>query len=107
MCREYHPTIWSQPSISTSTTSETNFVRPGVTHEDLNLLMELDIHKGVVKMGFPEEKVRATVKRKMNRGELPFFNLEECIEAVLDFMEEEIHNQDIKEKISNKSPTTI
>ena len=75
--------------MSTSPTSKPLSVQPSVTNEELDLLMELDTIKAVIKMGFSEEKVRATVKHGMEQRHLPFFNLKECIEAIIVFMEKE------------------
>lgn len=51
--------------------------------------MELDIIKATLAMGFPADKVRPALRRKLEQTGLPFFNLEACIEAVLQYMEEE------------------
>ena len=51
--------------------------------------MELDIIKATLAMGFPPDKVRSALRRKLEQTGLPFLRLETCIEAVLLYMEEE------------------
>lgn len=63
--------------------------RAAVSENELDHLMELDIIRAVVAMGFPQDKVRAALCRKLVQTGLPFFSLEPCIEAVLQYMEEE------------------
>ncbi|CAL4065035.1 unnamed protein product, partial [Meganyctiphanes norvegica] len=73
----------NQPSTSSTP------ARPSITDAELDRLMELDIPRAVLGMGFPQRTVRATLKQKLEQTGLPFFSLEPCIEAVLQFMEDE------------------
>ena len=67
--------------------------KPSESHNnnvaDLEPLMRLDIMRAVLGMGFPADKVKAALQRKLERTGLPFFGLEPCIEGILQYMEEE------------------
>lgn len=70
-----------------------------ITDAELDRLMELDIPRAVLGMGFPQRTVRATLKQKLEQTGLPFFSLEPCIEAVLQFMEDETRHT-LNERVS-------
>ncbi|MPC62588.1 Baculoviral IAP repeat-containing protein 2 [Portunus trituberculatus] len=78
--REKPPYLRSQPPPSNSGPP---------SERELDSLMELDIIDAMLGMGFPTNKVRPALRRKLEITGLPFFNLEACIEAVLQYMEEE------------------
>nr|WAS29203.1 inhibitor of apoptosis protein 1 [Eriocheir hepuensis] len=84
--REKPPYLRSQTAPKTSSSS---LARPRITESEIDPLMELDIIKATLEMGFPADKVRPALRRKLEQTGLPFFNLEACIEAVLQYMEEE------------------
>lgn len=85
MRREKPPYLRSQPAPKASS----SLTRQTITERELDPLMELDIIKATLAMGFPADKVRPALRRKLEQTGLPFFNLEACIEAVLQYMEEE------------------
>lgn len=60
-----------------------------ITEQEFDILMELDNIKATLAMGFPNDKVRAALRKKLEQTGVPFFRLETCIEAVLQYMEEE------------------
>lgn len=84
----YIRTPTSKPA-SSNASSKSVPVKNVITETELNPLMELDIIRAVLAMGFPQDKVRAALRRKLEQTGLPFFGLEPCIEAVLQYMEEE------------------
>ena len=75
--------------IPTKKNSSTAKALTNITEEELYTLMQLDVIGAILAMGFPKDKVRATLCRKLEQTGMPFFNLETCIEAVLRYMEEE------------------
>ncbi|KAK3866346.1 hypothetical protein Pcinc_028114 [Petrolisthes cinctipes] len=92
--RERPPYIRTQPSAakpgaSNAASTPVSSVRSTVSDRELETLMELDIIKSVMVMGFPKEKVSVALRRKLEQTGLPFFSLEACIEAILQYMEEE------------------
>lgn len=91
--RERPQYLRSQPYAKTvranTPSSSATPARTIVSENELDHLMELDIIRAVVAMGFPQDKVRAALRRKLEQTGLPFFSLEPCIEAVLQYMEEE------------------
>lgn len=84
--REKPPYLRSQPANKASSSAG---VHTNITEQELNPLMELDIIKATLAMGFPSDKVRSALRRKLEQTGLPFLRLETCIEAVLLYMEEE------------------
>lgn len=114
MRRERPPYIRTQPSAakpgaSNAPSTSSSSVRSIVSDRELDVLMDLDIIKSVLLMGFPKEKVRFALRRKLEQTGLPFFSLEACIEAVLQYMEEEsrqtLHdrcNQDVGEEATEQ-----
>lgn len=84
--REKPPYLRSQPAKKASPAAK---ALTRITEQELDPLMELDIIKATLGMGFPTDKVRAALRRKLEQTGLPFFRLETCIEAVLQYMEEE------------------
>nr|XP_045589981.1 baculoviral IAP repeat-containing protein 7-like [Procambarus clarkii] len=69
---------------------ETN---PSITHinEDQHkLIKELDITKHLISMGFQEDHVMTTYHNQLKEKGLPFFDIESFIEAVLQYMENEV-----------------
>ncbi|XP_069195778.1 baculoviral IAP repeat-containing protein 7-A-like [Procambarus clarkii] len=69
---------------------ETN---PSITHinEDQHkLIKELDITKHLISMGFQEDYVMTTYHNQLKEKGLPFFDIESFIEAVLQYMENEV-----------------
>lgn len=115
MRRERPPYIRTQPSAAkpgasnAPSASSSSSVRSIVSDRELDVLMDLDIIKSVLLMGFPKEKVRFALRRKLEQTGLPFFSLEACIEAVLQYMEEEsrqtLHdrcNQDVDEEATEQ-----
>nr|XP_045612278.1 death-associated inhibitor of apoptosis 1-like [Procambarus clarkii]XP_045612279.1 death-associated inhibitor of apoptosis 1-like [Procambarus clarkii]XP_045612280.1 death-associated inhibitor of apoptosis 1-like [Procambarus clarkii]XP_045612281.1 death-associated inhibitor of apoptosis 1-like [Procambarus clarkii]XP_045612282.1 death-associated inhibitor of apoptosis 1-like [Procambarus clarkii]XP_045612283.1 death-associated inhibitor of apoptosis 1-like [Procambarus clarkii]XP_04561228 len=107
--REKPPYIRSQPTDKTSksnTASTSPLTTTLISENELNPLMELDIIRAVISMGFPQDKVRAALRRKLEQTGLPFFGLEPCIEAVLQYMEEETRqalNQASSQEIENEA----
>lgn len=69
------------------TQPQTLEARP-LPERDLDLLMELDNNKELLKMGFPVDSVRAALKKNLELKGLPFLRLENGIESVLRYMEE-------------------
>ncbi|KAG0722737.1 E3 ubiquitin-protein ligase XIAP [Chionoecetes opilio] len=84
--REKPPYLRSQPIIKASSSARAETT---ITEQELDPLMELDIIKATLAMGFPADKVRVALRKKLEQTGLPFFRLETCIEAVLQYMEEE------------------
>uniref|UniRef100_A0A0P4WDH8 RING-type domain-containing protein n=1 Tax=Scylla olivacea TaxID=85551 RepID=A0A0P4WDH8_SCYOL len=84
--REKPPYLRSQPVNKASSSAG---VRTNITEQELDPLMELDIIQATLAMGFPSDKVRSALRRKLVQTGLPFLRLETCIEAVLLYMEEE------------------
>ncbi|XP_069176460.1 uncharacterized protein [Procambarus clarkii] len=69
---------------------ETN---PSITHinEDQHkLIKELDITKHLISMGFQEDHVMTTYHNQLKEKGLPFFDIGSFIEAVLQYMEDEV-----------------
>ena len=91
--REKPPYIRSQPKPSTSQSAGGSATalpkKHTVTEKDLDPLMDLDIIKGVMGMGFPPRAVSAALKNHIEETGMPYFSMEACIEAVLQIMEEE------------------
>ncbi|XP_042858053.1 death-associated inhibitor of apoptosis 2-like, partial [Penaeus japonicus] len=80
------------PSSNTAPTTSSASVSLGshtVSDKDLDQLMELDIIRGVLGMGFPPHIIRAALKDHVQKTGMPYFNMEPCIEAILQKMEEE------------------
>ncbi|KAF2363280.1 BIR repeat [Trinorchestia longiramus] len=77
------------PYVSHSYTADiqSNY-RVRVTDSQLSVLMELDIQKAVLEMGFKLPAVRKALRQKIEETGVPFFNLETCIERVLACSEE-------------------
>ncbi|KAG7156520.1 death-associated inhibitor of apoptosis 2-like 2, partial [Homarus americanus] len=101
--RENPPYIRSQPSGKATTSTSASAAAPvkqTISESELDPLMELDIIRAVLNMGFPQDKVRAALHRKLEQTGLPFFSLEPCIEAVLQYMEEE--TRQTLQKASNR-----
>lgn len=84
--REKPPYLRSQPVNRASSSAG---IHTNITEQELDPLMELDIIKATLAMGFPSDKVRSALRRKLEQTGLPFLRLETCIEAVLLYMEEE------------------
>ncbi|XP_042857633.1 death-associated inhibitor of apoptosis 2-like [Penaeus japonicus] len=81
-----------KPSSSTAPTTSSANASSGsrtVSDKDLDPLMDLDIIRGVLGMGFPPHIVRAALKDHVQKTGMPYFSMEPCIEAVLQKMEEE------------------
>lgn len=90
--REKPPYIRKAPAAKPSTSTVSASATPGgrtVSDKDLDPLMDLDIIRGVLGMGFPTHIVRAALKDQVQKAGMPFFSMEPCIEAVLQKMEEE------------------
>lgn len=92
--RENPPYIRTAPATKPSTSktscpSPISSSRHTVTDEDLDRLMDLDIIRGVLGMGFPTHIVRAALRDHVQETGMPYFSMEPCIEAVLKKMEEE------------------
>lgn len=90
--REKPPYIRKAPAAKPSTSTASTSAAPGgrtVSDKDLDPLMDLDIIRGVLGMGFPTHIVRAALKDQVQKAGMPFFSMEPCIEAVLQKMEEE------------------
>nr|XP_045624378.1 baculoviral IAP repeat-containing protein 3-like [Procambarus clarkii] len=72
---------------------ETN---PSITHinEDQHkLIKELDITKHLISMGFQGDHVMTTYHNQLKEKGLPFFNIESFIEAVLQYIEDEVRKR--------------
>ncbi|XP_063614085.1 LOW QUALITY PROTEIN: baculoviral IAP repeat-containing protein 7-like, partial [Penaeus indicus] len=54
----------------------------------LDLLMSLDIAKGVLRLGFPSYIVRATLKDRVEQTGEPYIGIEPCLEDVIQRMNE-------------------
>nr|BDT63158.1 MAG: baculoviral IAP repeat-containing protein [Sicyonia whispovirus] len=92
--QENTPCICTAPATRTST-SKTLCLSPAfsnrhtITDKDLGRLMDLDIIRGVIGMGFPTQIVKAALRDHVQKTCMPYFNMESCIEAVLNKIEEE------------------
>ena len=64
-----------------------------ITEKELDSMMELDIIKATLAMGFPADDVRLALRRKLEQTGQPFFKKEDCIENVLQFMEEKVRTR--------------
>ena len=51
--------------------------------------MESDIIKATMDMGFDSEKTRMALRQRLEQTGVPFFSLEQCVEAVLGILEDE------------------
>ncbi|XP_076037223.1 baculoviral IAP repeat-containing protein 7-like [Oratosquilla oratoria] len=79
-----------QPSKGGATSANSSKSIDGVISDaELERLLQLDIARAAMNMGFPPATVKATLRRKLEQTGTPFFSLETCIEAVLQYMEEE------------------
>lgn len=95
--REKPPYIRTSPAAKPNTskaapaasTSSSSAAARTVNDQDLDRLMDLDIIRGVLGMGFPTHIVRAALRDHVQETGMPYFNMEPCIEAVLQKMEEE------------------
>ena len=81
----------SSASNSSPSTSQQNLSQKSyrIEEQELDKLMELDVIKAVLKMGFSCHIVRCTLKKKLEQTGQPFFSLDPCIEAVIQYMEDE------------------
>lgn len=74
--------------IDTYTSNVAENFRVRITDTQLNILMELDIMKAVLEMGFSLRAVKKALRQKIEETGVPFFNLETCTEKVLACNEE-------------------
>jgi hypothetical protein len=95
-----------------------------ISDNDLEVLMESDVIKGVNDMEFSLDKIRLALKEKLEKTGIPFFNFETCIEMVLKIMEtdtqeismgtdeisvassETLENMDVQEELETNNPNT-
>ena len=74
----------------------------------LKKLMELDIMKAVTSVGFSEKAIKSALKNKLEKTRQPFFTLEPCIEAIIQFMEDEAQqNVNSTQENSNSQEITV
>lgn len=83
------PTTKPSTSKASSPSSKSSAGARTLSDQDLDPLMDLDIIRGVLGMGFPTHTVREALKEQVEQTGMPFFSMEPCIEAVLQKMEEE------------------
>ncbi|XP_076044930.1 baculoviral IAP repeat-containing protein 2-like isoform X1 [Oratosquilla oratoria] len=97
----YKTVIRSQPSkagTSSASGSSSKSTVGVISDAELERLLQLDITKAAMNMGFPPATVKATLRRKLEQTGTPFFSLEPCIEAVLQYMEEETRQTLLQEE---------
>uniref|UniRef100_A0A2P2HXT5 E3 ubiquitin-protein ligase XIAP-like n=1 Tax=Hirondellea gigas TaxID=1518452 RepID=A0A2P2HXT5_9CRUS len=89
----------SSPYVSNTYTSDvlSNY-RVCVTEQQLDVLMQLDIQKAVLELGFSISNVRKALRKKIEETGVPFFNLETCIEKVLNCAEESQNENEAEQK---------
>lgn len=75
---------------------------PYISDNELNILMESDIIKHVVQIGFPLDKVQNALRQKIEKSGEPFYGIESCIESVLQYMEEEARNT-LSERVTREA----
>ncbi|KAA0184250.1 hypothetical protein HAZT_HAZT011953 [Hyalella azteca] len=68
--------------------------RVHITDEQLDVLMDLDVQRAVLEMGFARPAVKRALRYKIEETGVPFFNLETCIERVLACSEESNANDE-------------
>ena len=80
---------------------------------ELELLMQLDIPKEIVQMGFPYKCVKSAIRKKVESDGDTFDRTEECIEATLQYMENTQKNATqtdattaVTSNITTPTPTT-
>ena len=60
-----------------------------INENDLDELMKSDVTHSAAIMGFPPPNIRTALRQKLQKTGMPFFSIEQCMEAVLSIMEEE------------------
>nr|XP_053656421.1 baculoviral IAP repeat-containing protein 7-like isoform X2 [Cherax quadricarinatus] len=76
-----------------------------ISKSDLNDLMELDIMQAVISMGFPQDKVKDALERRIEQTKQPFFEIKDCIEKTLQCMEKELYKN--KNSVQNRDISII
>lgn len=86
--QEFIDKIWQEkPPVSKASSAVRG--QATINDQELDPLMELDIIKAILDMGAPADKVRATLRRKLQQTGQSFFKLWTCVEAVLQYIDEE------------------
>nr|BDT62385.1 MAG: baculoviral IAP repeat-containing protein [Melicertus latisulcatus majanivirus] len=78
----------SNTAPATSSTNASSVSRP-VDDKELDSLMNLDIIKAVLRMGYPSHIVKIALKDHIQKTGMPFFGMESCIDAVIRKFEDE------------------
>ncbi|XP_063603118.1 baculoviral IAP repeat-containing protein 2-like [Penaeus indicus] len=92
--QEYPPytriasTIYSGIDKAASGSSNNPTEVQSISEQELDLLMSLDIAKGVLRLGFPSYIVRATLKDRVEQTGEPYISIEPCLEDVIQRMNE-------------------